>query len=434
MEGMLLLPAISRQVHTMAFPRMLRVRQNFPRPRIENIPAAVRGTLEKLALGRTIKPGQRVALTAGSRGIANIPLILKSVVQYLRDLGAQPYLVPAMGSHGGATAEGQRGVLESYGITEDFVGAPIRASMDVVEVGRTPEGYPVFLDRHASEADHIGVIGRVKPHTNYHGPVESGLLKMMMIGLGKRQGAAHYHRLLMEQPYDTVVRAVGRCLRARAPIAFGLGIVENGFDETALLEAALPADFEPVEEKLLVHAREWLARLPFRQADLLVVDEIGKEISGSGMDTNVVGRKRALRGKDVPGLPEMRYIFVRGLSAHTHGNACGLGFADFTTTRLVRAMNYEATVINSVTAGYPEGANIPVHYDTDRQVLDAALAIMGTRPAEKARVMHIRNTLLLEEVEISEPCLEELSRATDFTIVRGPYALEFGADGNLAAI
>jgi hypothetical protein len=413
---------------------MVRVRQNFPRPRVENIPTAVRSSLDKLALGRTIKPGQSVALTAGSRGIANIPLILKSVVQYLRDLGVQPYLVPAMGSHGGATAAGQRELIESYGITEEFVGAPIRASMDVVELGRTPEGWPVFLDRHASEADHIGVVGRVKPHTSYHGPIESGLLKMMMIGLGKRQGAAHYHRVLMEQPYDLVVRSVSRVMRAQAPIAFGVGIVENGYDETALIEAALPADFEPVEERLLTHAREWLARLPFHEADVLIIDEIGKEISGSGMDTNIVGRKRALRGQEIAGQPAMRYIFIRGLSAHTHGNACGIGFADFTTTRLVRGMNYEATVINCVTSGYPEGAGIPVYFESDRQVLDAALSIMGTRAAERGRIMHIRNTLMLHEVEVSEPCLEELPRASDFAIVRAPFEIEFDAAGNLAPV
>lgn len=410
---------------------MCRVRQSFPRQRVDSIPAAVRATLDRLNLGRTIKPGQSVALTAGSRGIANIPLILKSVVQYVRDLGAKPYLVPAMGSHGGATAEGQRQVLESYGITEEFVGAPIRASMDVVELGSTPEGWPVFLDRNASEADHIGVVGRVKPHTNYHGPIESGLMKMMMIGLGKRHGAAHYHRVLAEQPYDPVVRAVGRHMRAKAPIAFGVGIVENAFDETALIEAALPADFEAVEERLLVQARQWLPRLPFRQADLLIIDEIGKEISGSGMDTNVVGRKRSLRSQVIPDQPEMRYIFVRGLSGHTHGNACGIGFADFTTRRLVKGMNYDATVINSVTAGYPEGANLPVHFDTDRQVLEAALSMLGTRPSEKARIMHIQNTLHVEEVEISEPCLEELKPATEFSVVRGPYTLELGPDGNL---
>src|SRR5436305_5013287 len=212
---------------------MLRLRQNFPRPQVENIPAAVRAALTPLNLGTKIKPSQSVALTAGSRGIANIPLILKSVVQHLRDLGAQPYLVPAMGSHGGGLAEGQREVLESYGITEAFVGAPIMASMEVVPVGNTSQGFPVVLDRHASEADHIGVVARIKPHTGYHGPVESGLLKMMMIGLGKHAGALKYHQILLEQPFDQVVRAVSRTLRRQAPIAFGMGIVENAYDETA---------------------------------------------------------------------------------------------------------------------------------------------------------------------------------------------------------
>src|SRR4051812_39400729 len=198
----------------MPFPKMVSIRQRFDRTRIDNIPEAVRKELGKLNIDRVIKPGQTVALTAGSRGIANIPVILKSVVQHLRDLGAQPFLVPAMGSHGGATAEGQRELLESYGITEDFVGAPIRSSMETVHLGNTPEGWPVYLDKNASTADHIGVVARVKPHTSYNGPVESGLLKMMMIGLGKRVGAAHYHRVLLEQPYDTVVRSVSRFMRA----------------------------------------------------------------------------------------------------------------------------------------------------------------------------------------------------------------------------
>jgi hypothetical protein len=396
------------------------------------MPAAVRAALEPLRLGGTIKAGQSVALTAGSRGIANIPVILKSVAQHLRDLGARPFLVPAMGSHGGGTAEGQRKVLESYGITEDFVGAPIRASMEVITLGNTAEGWPVYLDKIASQADHIGVVARVKPHTSYHGPIESGLMKMMMIGLGKHVGAAWYHRVLLEQPYDPVVRAVGRHMRAKAPIAFGLPVVENGFDETACIEGVLPADFEPVEEKLLVKAKEWLARLPFQTADLLIIDEIGKEISGSGMDTNVVGRKRAFKTQPPPGQPEMRFIFVRGLSAHTHGNAAGLGFADFTTSRLVKNMNYRATVINCVTSGYPEGANLPVHYDSDREVLDAALAINGTRTPEQARIIHIRNTMMLEEVEVSEPCLKELPPATTFERIRGPYELTFDGEGNLA--
>jgi hypothetical protein len=337
-----------------------------------------------------------------------------------------------MGSHGGGTAEGQRKVLESYGITEAFVGAPIRASMDVVERGTTSEGFPVYLDRHASEADHIGVIGRVKAHTGYHGPIESGLLKMMLIGLGKHVGALAYHRLLLEQPFDLVVRSVTRCLRERAPIAFGLAIVENAYDETALIEAVRPEAFEPREEELLALSKRWLPRLPFKQADLVIVDEIGKDISGSGMDTNVVGRKRAFRQAGPPdGQPQMRLIFVRGLSERTHGNATGVGLADFTTMRLIRAMNYRATAINCLTAGYPEGAFLPVHFETDREVLDAALAIIGTRPPEEGRVIWIRNTLCLEDVAISEPCLALPDRATRFRVAGPAQPFRFDEAGNL---
>jgi hypothetical protein len=418
----------------MSYPRMLRVRQRFARPRVENISAAVRASLEKLNLGKTIKPGQSVALTGGSRGIANIPLILKNVAHYLKDLGAKPFIVPAMGSHGGGTAPGQRAVLESYGITEAFTGAPIRASMEVIQVGATSEGLPVYLDKNASEADHIGVVARVKAHTSYHGPIESGLMKMMMIGLGKHTGASWYHKVLLEQPYDQLVRSVGRTMRAKAPIAFGLAVVENGYDETALVEAALPADFEAVEEELLVKAKEWLARLPFHQADLLIIDEIGKEISGSGMDTNVVGRKRAFANQPPENQPNMRFIFIRGLSKKTHGNAAGIGLADFTTTRLVQSMNYEATAINCLTSGYPEGANLPVYLDSDRKVIDAALGILGTRQPDKGRVVHIRSTLYLEEVEISEPCLQELPKVTEFTVEKGPYDMNFDDAGNLAPI
>jgi len=419
----------------MPYPKMLRVRQQFERPRLENVPGGVRAALEPLELARKIKPGHSVALTAGSRGIANIPIILKTVAGFLKELGARPFLVPTMGSHGGGTAEGQRQVLESYGITEEFVGAPIKASMEVASLGATSEGFPVVLDRHASEADHIGVVARVKPHTGYHGPVESGLLKMIMIGLGKHAGALAYHRILLEQPYDQVVRSVSRAVRDRSPIAFGLGIVENGYDETALIEGVAPDAFEPREEYLLTRAKEWLGRLPYREADLLIVDEIGKDISGSGMDTNVVGRKRAFRMAPAPGgQPLMRLIYVRGLSEHTHGNAAGIGNADFTSTRLVRSMNYRATVINCLTAGYPEGANLPVHFETDREVLDAALAIVGTRAPENARILHIRDTLHLEEVEISEPCLEMAERRTKFEPVSPAVPLAFDGKGNLHSI
>ena len=415
----------------MAYPRFLRIRQHFERPRVEDVSAAVRTALETLDLGRTIRPGQTVALTAGSRGIANIPAVLRATVEFLKALGARPYLVPAMGSHGGGTAEGQRKILESYGITEAAVGAPIRASMETITAGTTPEGWPVLLDRHASEADHIGVVARVKPHTGYHGPVESGLLKMMMIGLGKHAGALAYHQILLEYPFDQVVRSVSRTLRARAPIAFGLALVENAYEETARVEAVRPPDMEPREEELLALSKRLLARLPLREADLLIVDEIGKDISGSGMDTNVVGRKRAFRFQTTDGQPQMRHIFVRGLSPKTHGNAAGIGLADFTTTRLVRSMNYRATVINCLTAGYPEGAYLPVQFETDREVLDAALAIIGTRKPEEARVLRIRNTLHLEEVEVSEPCLDVREGRTEFTPIEAARPVALDAQGNL---
>jgi hypothetical protein len=415
----------------MVYPRLLRVRQSFERPRLNDVAAAVRATLETVDLGRTIRPGQTVALTAGSRGIANIPLVLRATADFLRRLGARPFVIPAMGSHGGGTAEGQRHLIESYGITEEAVGAPIRAGMDVVQVGTTPEGWPVFLDKHAASADHIGVVGRVKPHTSYHGPVESGLLKMMMIGLGKHVGAIAYHRILLEYPFDQVVRSVGRTMQAHAPIAFGLGLVENAYEDTAHVEAVRPTDLEAREEALLALAKRLLARLPLHQADLLIVDEIGKNISGSGMDTNIVGRKRAFRGQSTDDQPQMRHIFVRGLTDTTHGNATGIGLADFTTTRLVHAMNYRATVINCLTAGYPEGANLPVHFETDREVVDAALAIIGSRRPEEARVLRIRNTLHLEEVEVSEPCLEVRDGRSEFTPLEAPRAFAFDAQGNL---
>jgi hypothetical protein len=417
------------------YPKLLRVRQHFERPRVDDVAAAVVAALEPLRLNERIRPGQTVALTAGSRGVANIALILKTTVAYLKQLGAKPFLVPAMGSHGGGTAEGQRHIIESYGITEEFVEAPIRASMEVVSLPATPEGYPVVLDRYASTADHIGVVGRVKPHTGYHGKIESGLLKMLMIGLGKHTGALAYHRILLEKPYDGVVRSVARTVLASAPIAFGLGIVENGYDETARIAGVLPADFEAREEELLAQARRLLGRLPLREADLLIVDEMGKDISGSGMDTNVVGRKRAFRDQPMPPeLPLIRKIYVRGLSEKTHGNATAVGIADFASTRLVRAMDYRSTVINCLTAGYPEGASIPVHFDTDREVVDAALAIIGLRDPQDARILHIRNTLDLEELDISEPCLAEAAGRAELIPLSTAEAPRFDTAGNLPPV
>src|ERR671918_288855 len=271
----------------MAFPRMIRVRQTFPRARVADIPAAVAQTLGNAAL--RIKPGDTVAVGAGSRGIANINVIVGATVAWLRNLGARPFVFPAMGSHGGGTSEGQLSVLEHYGITETTMGCPVRATMDVVQVGEAL-GLPVWLDRLASEADWIGVVNRVKPHTDFKGTIESGLFKMMTIGLGKWKGAVQYHRANVNHGYETVITAVGREMLSKARIGFGVGIVENGYDETAQVEAFAAADLEAGERRLLKNAREWMARLPFGRIDVLIVEQIGKNISGSGMDTNVIGR------------------------------------------------------------------------------------------------------------------------------------------------
>src|SRR5881296_3942068 len=271
----------------MALPRMLKIRQTFPRARVADLPRAVAQALGAAAL--PIKRGDTVAVGAGSRGIANIDVIVGATVRWLRDLGAKPFVFPAMGSHGGGTPEGQLSVLAHYGITEAAMGCPIRATMDVVQVGEAL-GLPVWLDRYAAEADWIGLVNRVKPHTDFKGSIESGLFKMLTIGLGKLQGATQYHRANVTHGYETVIIAVGREILRKARIGFGLGVVENGYDETAVVEAFNAQDLEAGERRLLKDARGWMARLPFSPIDVLVVEEIGKNISGSGMDTNVIGR------------------------------------------------------------------------------------------------------------------------------------------------
>lgn len=411
----------------MVLPPLLHVRQRFDSPREEDVSAAVHRELAKLHLERTIRKGDSVALTAGSRGIAGIDVILRETVGFLQTLDARPFIVPAMGSHGGGTAAGQTKVLESYGITEERVGAPIRASMDVVTLSHLGD-VPIHLDRIASEADHIGVVARVKPHTSLTGRVESGLVKMMMIGLGKHQGALAYHRHLVRHDWEALALAVAPILLEKAPIAFALGIVENALDQTALIEGVSPGDLVAADQRLLEKAKQWMARLPFRSADVLIIDEIGKDISGAGLDPNVLYRKEGSSRGTYGAADGVRRIVVRGLSAHTHGNATGVGMADFTTRRLVDAMDYHATVTNCLTANRPDGAAIPVHFPSDRQTIEAALKSVGLLDPSTARVMWIRNTLWLESLWISANYDVEL--AENPLDVIGPIEPEFDGDGN----
>lgn len=408
-------------------PRMFHVKQQFEGPTISDIPGAVREALARLDLGDRIRPGQTVALTAGSRGIVNIAIILRSVIDHLKGLGARPFIVPAMGSHGGATAEGQVEVLRHYGITEASMGAPIRSSMEVVQVGEAL-GLPVVLDRHAAAADHIGVIGRVKPHTDFSGEIESGLFKMMAIGLGKQRGAKQAHTAGLEHGYETVILAFGREILRRAPVAFGLGIVENGYDQTAKVAGLLPAEFEEGEKALLRDAKAWMARLPFDAIDLLIVDEMGKNVSGAGMDTNVIGRPFVQKVVEVP---RVRRLFVRDLTPESAGNAVGIGFADFTTDRLVARIDAHATRMNALTSGAPDCARIPIAFATDREAIEAALTTIGLTPPERARVVRIKNTLLLAELEASEAFVDEVRSRPSLSRGSDPAPMGFDLGGNL---
>ncbi len=415
----------------MALPRVMRLRQHFAAPRVDDIAGTIRDQMAQLKLSGKVRPGQTVAVSVGSRGIAHIALIIRSVVEELKALGLQPFLVPAMGSHGGGVAARQQEIIESYGVTEAYVGAPIRATMETVLVGKTEDGVPVHFDRYASEADHVVVVGRVKPHTDFVGEIESGLHKMMLIGLGKHQGAVIYHKAIVNFSFDRIIRSVAQTVIERCRVLMGLAIVENPYDETALLEAVAPEQFAERERELLRLARQWLPRLPFDDIDLLVIDEIGKEISGSGLDTNVVGRKHYDHVAAPGETPRVTRIYVRGLSAATHGNATGIGAAEFTHRRVVEQTDLAVTYINCLTGNHPSMAAMPLYYDTDRACLEAALGTVGLVAPEAARVVRVHNTLHLTEVLASEAYAPLLAQRPDLEMTSPPTEMAFDDHGDL---
>jgi hypothetical protein len=414
------------------YPNMYRIRQRFEGPAVRDIPATVAAELARANVAAVIKPGETVALTAGSRGVANIATIVKATADYLKTIGAKPFVIPAMGSHGGGTADGQLDVLQHYGITEDSMGVPLRATMEVVQIGNTPDGLPVWLDKYASEADHIGVINRVKPHTDFSGAIESGLLKMMTIGLGKYHGAQHYHRANVQYGYEHVIRSVSRTVLQQARIAFGLGVIENGYDQTAIIQAAMAPEFEEMELKLQALSKKLAARLPFDFIHLLIVEEMGKNISGAGMDTKVIGRIMNII-EESPRHPRILRIYVRDLHDDSYGNATGVGLADFVSRRLVNKIDPTATYINCLTGLTPESARVPITFDTDREAVEAALGTIGMVKPEEARIVRIQNTLLLEELDVSEACLPEVKQRENLKVLWGPKGLVFDSVGGLPA-
>ena len=413
------------------FPTVFRVRQKFNDPQIDDVATEVEQQLAGLALQDRIKPGETVAVTAGSRGISNIDIVIRGIIQHLQALGAEPFIVPAMGSHGGGTAEGQKHILESYGITEEYCGCPIKASMKTVVVCDASEGFPVHFDKFAYEADHVFVCGRVKPHTNFVGDIESGLMKMMLIGLGKHAGAKIYHRAIKDYSFGQIVRSVAKEVLAKCSIVAGLAIVENSYDATAKISAVVPGDFEEREKELLVLAKQWLPRLPFKRADILLIDEIGKNISGSGMDTNVVGRKYLDHEPREDEFPKIKMIAIRDLTEVTHGNACGIGAAEFCRSRVIEKMDLNATRINSLTGGHFTAAMPALDYPTDREILETMFTQVGLADPPDIRLMWIRNTLAVAEVECSSAYWDEAQGRDDLEVMTEIRELPFDVEGNL---
>lgn len=415
-----------------ALPPMAAVRQKFTTTRVDDIAAAVAREFERPEIRSSIGRGARIAVGCGSRGVANYAHITRAVIAQIKDAGGDPFVFPAMGSHGAATAEGQRRVLEDAGITENFVGAPIHASMDTIEAGRMADGTPVHADAIAAAADGIVLINRVKPHTTFRGPIESGITKMLAIGMGKIKGAAQLHTHGMDR-FPEVLPEAARVVMARLPFLFGVAAVENAHEDTALIECIPAARLFEREPELLAMAKETMARLYFDDIDVLVIDEMGKEISGTGFDPNVTGRQK--RNVAWSGGPRIKKIVVLSLTERTHGNATGVGSADVITMRLYRAIDVGPTYANVITSTYLDGAAIPMIMNTDREAVQLAVkSILRVKPAD-ARIVHIRNTLELQRIRVSAPLLAEVrSQPERFEIVSGPLPWVFGTDGSLAKV
>jgi hypothetical protein len=417
----------------MNYPKMYRIRQVFDTLKVINIEEALSQELEYIKINSLIKEGARIAITAGSRGVANIERILRALVQVINGNLGKPFLIPAMGSHGGGTAEGQLEILKSLNITEESIGAPIISSMEVVEIGKSSYGFPIQVDKHAAEADGIVVVNRIKPHTEFEGSIESGLMKMMAIGMGKHKGCLEVHKQTIHYGYREVIPEIGRVILERLPILFGVGMVENIYDETAIIRAILPSRFLEEERKLLSEAKRLMGRLPFDRIDVLIVDEMGKNISGTGVDTNVIGRIMFI-GEKEPERPKITRIVVLDLTEGSHGNAVGIGLADFTTQRLVKKIDPWATSTNAITAMTPEKGRIPVALQTDKEAVEAALRTIGAVEPEKARLVHVKNTLEIGELDVSEAFFHEVKRREDLTIVKELGPLSFDSEDNLRSL
>jgi hypothetical protein len=414
-------------VKDVPLPKMFRVKQIFDAGKIDDVEAAVIEQLSRPEIKNTIRRGMSVCLTCTSRGVDNLALVLKLTAGFCRWQGASPFIVPAMGSHGGATAEGQLAIASGYGVTEEYCGCRIISCMDTVEIGKTPDGIDVYIDAHAAKADGIIVINRIKPHTDFTGPYESGIMKMMAIGLGKQYGASKCHTAGFGA-MAKMVPAFGQVVLDKTNILFGLGLVENAYDKTWKVRALTPGEIPELEPRLLDEARDRMPRIMFDTADVLVVDEIGKNISGDGMDPNITGRFTA--PYKTGGITAQRVV-VLDVTEESQGNILGAGIADFGTMRIFNKFDFEKTYPNCITSRVPIGGFLPLIMQSDRLAIQGAVRTCVGIDEANLRLIRIKNTLSMGEIELSQAYYGEAEKNPSLAIVGGLYDLPFDGGGNL---
>ncbi|MEK3888701.1 lactate racemase domain-containing protein [Bacillus sp. FSL K6-3431] len=408
-------------------PKMTKVKQRFDDRKIEQLDKVLNEKLNTPHIQALIRPGMEIALAVGSRGIDRLPEITATTVKFLKEMGATPFIVPSMGSHGGATGKGQIAVLEHLGVTEESAGCEIRSSMEVVKLGELPNGLPVYLDKYASEADGIVVINRVKPHTAFRGRVESGIMKMISIGLGKQKGAEACHQLGFKYMAENVPK-MAKMIMEKKPFLFGVATVENAFDKVVEVEVLMADEVEEKETKLQEQAKKSLPKLLFEQLDVLIIDEIGKNISGDGMDPNITGRYPTPYAH---GGPEVNKMVVLDLTPETEGNANGVGTADFTTQRLVDKMDLETTYANGLTSTVVAPTKIATTLANDRMALQAAIKTCNILDFTKVKMVRIKNTLEISEIEVSEALLEHVKQHSEMEQISDLYELVFDQKENI---
>jgi len=409
--------------------KFVKIYQKFDSQRLNNIPEVISQEFSRIRMDQKIKPGMEIAITAGSRGIDNIQVILKAIINEVKKRKAYPFIATAMGSHGGATAEGQRQLLAGYGITEKSMGVPIKATMDTVQLDQLANGLPVYFDKIAYNADGIIAVNRVKVHTAFKAEIESGLHKMLSVGLGNHEGARLVHSLGVKGIRDYMVE-FAKVILKKAPILAGFGILENGYDQTLRIMAAKPEEFAKVDKELLKECKKILPKLPVKNVDILIIQEMGKNISGTGMDTNIVGGiKDFEKGEYEP--PQIKRILVLDLTPETHGNALGVGMAHIITKRLYEKIDLKATNMNTITTTFLDRARIPMAFDTDEEAIKIGLKTIWNLPGTKPRIVIIKNTLKLDEIYVTEPIWEEIKGKKTITPSGDWKELNFDNSGNL---